>query len=723
MATEQFFEGMDGNYLSGTALEGEMADSEIINRFKKKEEAKKLVAWVKSEYEKCKQSRKTEEQDWYLQLSFYNGNQYHSWRRLGNGQVLAEEPNPQGLPRVTVNRIEPVVRTEIAKTTSGHPSATVIPASNDDDDLMAASAAEQVWQSLYDRESFQTRILQKAEFWRATTGNAFMKTYWDPSIKEIVPTPVVDPYTGEKKVIQQVASMGDVKFEVVSPFHLFVPDLSEEDLESQPYIFNVYTKSEEWVRSNFGSVLPKDFKPAKVSTSELLDAALMDMRNVDNSKPDAILVIEMWAKPNGCPYLPKGGLVTIVDNEIVQMAENGIPYSHKQYPFAHIGTIPTGKFYRRGTVKTLIPIQREYNRLRSQIIHAKNLMAKPQMMFQEGSVDPRKITARAGIWVPIRPGFQYPTPVPIQPLPQYVINEVRQLEMDFEDLSGQHAVSRGESGGVTAATAINYLQERDDAYLTTVFSAIEAAVEKIARQSIALFIQYVTQPRLIKTVGSDGAFDATVLSGADIASGNDIRVESGSALPTSKSARQALITEWMKMGFISPQDGLRILDMGMLKQYYNLLKLDENQAQRENLMMKRLTDETVQQFQMQWEMGAQNGDPDKTVPGQTDAEGNPIALEVPAVIPVHDYDNHAVHIEVHNRFRKSQSFEILPDVVKAEFQKHISMHEAALQQKMMEEAMMGMMAEGAAPGQPTALPSEQAGQMPQQAGQTSEQLQ
>jgi hypothetical protein len=723
MATEQFFEGMDGNYLSGNALEGEMADSEIINRFKKKEEAKKLVAWVKSEYEKCKQSRKTEEQDWYLQLSFYNGNQYHSWRRLGNGQVLAEEPNPQGLPRVTVNRIEPVVRTEIAKTTSGHPSATVIPASNDDDDLMAASAAEQVWQSLYDRESFQTRILQKAEFWRATTGNAFIKTYWDPSIKEIVPTPVVDPYTGEKKVIQQVASQGDVKFEVVSPFHLFVPDLSEEDLESQPYIFNVYTKSEEWVRSNFGSVLPKDFKPAKVSTSELLDAALMDMRNVDNSKPDAILVIEMWAKPNGCPYLPKGGLVTIVDNEIVQMAENGIPYSHKQYPFAHIGTIPTGKFYRRGTVKTLIPIQREYNRLRSQIIHAKNLMAKPQMMFQEGSVDPRKITARAGIWVPIRPGFQYPTPVPIQPLPQYVINEVKQLEMDFEDLSGQHAVSRGESGGVTAATAINYLQERDDAYLTTVFSAIEAAVEKIAKHSIALFIQYVTQPRLIKTVGSDGAFDATVLSGADIASGNDIRVESGSALPTSKSARQALITEWMKMGFISPQDGLRILDMGMLKQYYNLLKLDENQSQRENLMMKRLTDEAVQQFQMQWEMGASNGDPDKTVPGQTDAEGNPIALEVPAVIPVHDYDNHAVHIEVHNRFRKSQSFEILPDVVKAEFQKHISMHEAALQQKMMEQAMMGMMGEGAAPGQPTALPSEQAGQMPQQAGQTSEQLQ
>jgi hypothetical protein len=63
---------------------------------------------------------------------------------------------------------------------------------------------------------------------------------------------------------------------------------------------------------------------------------------------------------------------------------------------------------------------------------------------------------------------------------------------------------------------------------------------------------------------------------------------------------------------------------------------------------------------------------------------------------------------------------MLPGIVKAEFEKHISMHEAVIQQKMMEQAMMGM-----APGseQPTALPSEQASQMPAQTGQTSEQLQ
>ena len=703
-----------------SAPEGELADDSILNQFKKKEDAKKLVAWVKSEYEKAKAARKQEELEWYQNLAFYNGKQYHEWTTRNNVQVLEEPKNPNGYPRIVINRIEPIIRTEIAKTTSGSPSATVVPASNDDDDLMAAQAAEQVWQAMYDKSNFQTDILQKAEFWSATCGNSFVKAFWNAGKKEIAPTPVTDPFTGRTRIEQKVVSVGDVDFEVVSPFHLFVPDLSEENIESQPYLFNVYTKSPQWVKSTFGNVLPKDFEPSKISASEILNATLMGSKNGNAGNSDAVLVIEMWAKPNGCPFLPQGGLVTIVDDQIVQLASNGIPYVHKAYPFAHIYRIPTGRFYRRSVITNLVPLQRELNRTRSQIIHAKNLTSKPQMFYAQGSIEPNKITAKAGLMIPVRPGMPYPQPVPIQPLPNYVLQELEHLQADFEDISGQHQVSRGGNGGVTAATAINYLQERDDSYLTTVFASIEAAIEKIAKQSLSLFIQYVDQPRLVKTVGLDGAFDASLLSGADIASGNDIRIESGSSLPTSKSARQALITEWMKLGFIQPQDGLRILDMAMLKNFYNLIKLDENHAQRENLMMKRLDAQTIEAFQSQWEQGALAGEPDKIVPGQVDANGQPVPLQVPAVIQVHDYDNHAVHIEVHNRFRKSQSFETLPDVVRAEFQKHIAMHEAALQQKMMQAAAMGQ--DPNAAGAPQALPSE-AANMPDQTGQTAQQLQ
>ena len=696
--------------------QGELVDADALNKFKKRKEAQELVAWIKGEYSRAKTNRKMEENDWSIQLAFYNGYQYHDWRSISGKQILQEEPNPSSLPRIVVNRIEPIIRTEIAKTTSGQPSASVVPASNDEDDLLAANAAEQVWQYMYDRNNFQTEVLQKAEFWRAICGNGFIKTLWDPTVEIKEPLSEIDPLTMEKRVSQQTASTGDVRYEVVSPYHLFVSDLAQEDLEKQPYIFNVYTKSIQWVKSTFKDVLPKDYEPARVTAAEIEDAALMDIRGTDNVRPDSALVIEAWIKPGATPKLPRGGLVTIVDSEIVQYSDSGIPYAHNQYPFAHLQGIQTGKFYRRSVIKSLIPLQREYNRTRSQIIHAKNLMAKPQMMYQDGSVDPRKITAKAGIWIPVRPGFPYPQPVPIQPLPQYVLQEVQQLAVDFEDISGQHQISKGQaSGGVVAATALAYLGERDDAYLTTIFNSIEAAVEKVARQSLSLFVQYVQTERLIKTVGNDGSYDAMMLSGSDIASGTDIRIESGSALPTSKAARQALITEWMKMGFISPQDGLRGLEMGMLKQYYNLMKIDENAAQRENLTMKRLDEEQIQQAAMEHQQKIEMQDP--SVMQQDPTTGEMIPMNQPPLVPVHDWDNHAVHVEVHNRFRKSQTFELLPDAVKEEFQRHIELHQQALQAQMMQQMMMG----GGMPGQEaeqSAIPQD----MPEQAGMTAEQL-
>jgi hypothetical protein len=171
----------------------------------------------------------------------------------------------------------------------------------------------------------------------------------------------------------------------------------------------------------------------------------------------------------------------------------------------------------------------------------------------------------------------------------------------------------------------------------------------------------------------------------------------------------------MKMGFISPQDGLRVLEMGMLKQYYNLMKIDENAAQRENLTMKRLDEEQIQQAAMEHQQKIEMQDP--SVMQQDPTTGEMIPMNQPPLVPVHDWDNHAVHVEVHNRFRKSQTFELLPDAVKEEFQRHIELHQQALQAQMMQQMMMG----GGMPGQEaeqSAIPQD----MPEQAGMTAEQL-
>jgi hypothetical protein len=53
-------------------------------------------------------------------------------------------------------------------------------------------------------------------------------------------------------------------------------------------------------------------------------------------------------------------------------------------------------------------------------------------------------------------------------------------------------------------------------------------------------------------------------------------------------------------------------------------------------------------------------------------------LEAPAVVAVNKWDNHAVHIQEHDNFRKSPAYDMLTPTQKAEFNKHINIHEMAL---------------------------------------------
>jgi hypothetical protein len=356
-------------------------------------------------------------------------------------------------------------------------------------------------------------------------------------------------------------------------------------------------------------------------------------------------------------------------------------------------------------------------------------MAKPQLTAPLGSIDPGKITSEPGIVVEYKPGFAPPQPLPLQPLPAYVLQELDRIIMDMEDISAQHQVSKGNvPSGVTAATAISYLQERDDSVLTHTYESVEQGMEKLAKQLLALAVEYWDVPRTVKVTGTDGAFDAMALKGAQIENGTDIRMEAGSALPVSKAARQAFIMDMMKMGFIPPDQGLRIMEIGGVQKLYDQLQVDERQAQRENLRMKMLDPAEIDQYiqaknqysmmqaqsmgqqqivppELQDVIGAPAQTPDANLPAVGEDQSNPALadmqtgqpLEPPTLVPVNTWDNHAVHIEVHNRFRKGQGFEMLSQQHKDLFEEHVQLHAAALNQSAMNAGQMQMGGMGVPP--------------------------
>jgi len=685
-----------------------------IEEIKAQKELDSLASWIKDNYDKAKAARQPFERQWQLNYAFYKGRQNVAFLKgisgtINSGLVVPKAP-PHRVRHIT-NRIKPIIRTELARLISNKPNASVVPASSEDEDLFAAQAGEQLWESIYSSKKLH-RIYSRAAFWVCITGNGFVKDWWDPSI-------VTPEY------------QGDLAYGAVTPFHLIVPDLMEEDIEDQPWVINVYTKPVEWANNFF----KEKFTPDVVASTEIMGNSFFRAQN-QNSRPDSVLVMEIWFKPGFHRLFPSGGMATCVNGKIKTFFNQGYPFAHGDYPFTKFSHIPTGEFYSDSVINDLIDPQKEYNRTRGQIIEAKNRMAKPQLVAPQGSVNPASITTQPGQVIFYKHGMAPPQPLPLQPLPSYVLQELDRTVNDMEDISSQHEISRGQApNGVTAATAISYLQEKDDSPLTATYQSIEQGWEKLAKHTLSNVNQFWETPRIVSGTGIDGFYDEITLKGSEIATGMDIRIEAGSALPTSKAAKQAFIMDCMKMGFIDPNKGLSMMDMGGLDKLYDELKADERQAKRENLKIRNIDVQAIiehmqiianskyqaEQFMAQQQQQTalpalqdqmqQTQTPD-TPPEFADAQrtiqteqgmGQPVELPMvtgdagygqdtqtqaplipsDSIVPVNTWDNHQVHIEVHNTFRKSQAFELLPEPIKQQFEAHVLMHATALNQAAM----------------------------------------
>lgn len=659
-------------------------DSEFsLQQFAASKDAAQLAAWVKGEYTKAKQARTQRQLQWYTNMAFFYGQQWVQQTGTGypgeyQGKLIMPK-KPYYSQRKVINRARSFVRSELAQFLSAIPNAVAVPSTAEDEDVRAAYAAEQAWQSISESQKLRYHF-SRAMWWTTVTGNGFIKTWWDQD--------AIDKTSGQQ---------GTIKYGAVTPFHLFVPDMREQDIDDQPYIINAYVKPVGWCYKYFGEALKGvNLQPSVSSANQIIEEGYLNLGNVNSSAPDSVIVYETWVKPGAHKLLPDGGVIISIDDVIVSMTREGLPYNHGQYPFTKFEHIPTSTFYGDSPLVDLNPLQREYNTLRSQIAQAGDRMAKPQLLAQKGSIVPSKITNEPGLVIEYKAGFAAPTPLALSPLPQYYVDQQDRVLKDIEDIGGQHDVSRGSAPtGVTAGTAIAFLQEADNSYRTPQYQNIEDGYSRIASQTIQNFVQFVDIKRKIKTIGADGSFDTMLLTGADVKNGTDIRIQQGSSIGVSKAAQDSRVMDMFNMGIIDQPLALRLLEVGGAQRILDMMQVAERKAQRENIKMKMMKPEEIamatQQFEMQQQMMQAQAPMgmDQMPP-----------MEMPPIIPADDFDIHEKHIEIHNTFRMSQEYEILSPELKTQFEKHIQMHEAFLQQQQMQQ-MMAQAQMGPQEGAPT----------------------
>ncbi len=632
-----------------------------------------VVNFVGGMWDTRRSRRSWLERQWYINIAFYMGHQWLEWDE-SRGQ-LYQPTAPPWRVRLTANLVQGVARKIMSTILRQKPVFTVVPATGDAEDVVAARLQEKVLKYYWGGPLEADTKLVDAIMWMTTTGLGVWRLHWDPtksnevtlSSDDVTDKNLINDLKKLEKKGENKVNLGEAVLEQKSPFQID-PDPWATTFESLPWLIDTTMRPVEWVQDRY----PKKGKDVQADDED--DLHFFEKRIADLAGPGSatftggrsslagvrgnqsmVNVHEVWALPFG--KFNRGIYAVVADDTLLDIRQNqyrangsvALPYSF----FEEIG-VP-GRLWPTCALEQSISLQAEYNRGRSQIIENRNQMSRPKWLVPEGAnIGDYALTSEPGEVVRHTFGHQPTMSVP-PPLPNYVIKTLELARSDIQDVSQIHDVSQGKQpGSVRAGRAIVALQEQDASVLAPTILVIEKQLEKFGSMTMELLSRKIKENRLVKISGKNDLYEVQEFLGSDLIGTNkdkpgvnyfDVRVKIGSQLPLTPDARRQFITELAQSGVLDivadKRRILELLELGSEEPLYDTARLDfANQRQENRVMM----------------------------------EG--IAMEV------QDYDDDAVHLEAMITFQKTPEYaEKRDEKIDIIFQDHRSQHEQNQQLK------------------------------------------
>lgn len=603
--------------------------------------------------EYARKSRRQYEGDWWRNIAFVNGEQYVEWDLTTNRLIeLVQQP---GTERTIHNICMPITRRERAKILKMLPIVEALPKTESEDDQWMARVLNAQFRNWRTKWKMDRRI-RNASFWIVTTGNVWLKWFWDTNKNDgcmaVVPPFDVypDPYA---------KSMVDCRWIIQSQFF---------DLEAAEEKYN------------------KKFEPSKTEVLTGVEGRLYAnyTDGIDSDLP-GVVVNEYWEPPS--KTRKDGAYIVYAGNDVVYSGK--FPYRHGHMPFTHIGHIErsNSKWYS-SVMDYMRGPQIELNRVESQILENRNLAnGKWFIPFSleleaEPDASPRQVLRASGGPPDAAPQF-----IEIQALPSWVAGESERIKQFAQDIAGQHEVSRGGvPGRVEAAQAIQLLQETDDEVLKDTIHSLEEALAEGHWQMASLLKQFGKPDQMLKAYDKDGLVEVYQFKRDSIPEDDELKVvtQTTTGLPQSIAGRwDRVLNLWQYKIIEDPKQVMELLNLA--PESPDLLPEieDKKQAYRENKLMA----------------------------GFLDGEAKPIEPK--------QWNNHAVHIEEHRRYMNTEEFDKLDPETQQYFLFHLEQHEQMQMTDAQKAAELQMAAQGQPPPGAVppegAMPPEAGGPLPPEA--------
>lgn len=204
-------------------------------------------------------------------------------------------------------------------------------------------------------------------------------------------------------------------------------------------------------------------------------------------------------------------------------------------------------------------------------------------------------------------------PLPLQPLPTAVENQLSRFRMYFEDISGVHEASMGRvPSGVKSGIGVAELKQSDATNQDDLVDNLEDCLGELVRKILKISAKEFKTARVVRPMGQDTEDFAVVGSKfmkdkktytigekeyklARLYENNDINVSLGSWLAYSKEQRQEELKNLFKMGVIDQKTLLEHLEFGDVQSILQRTRKDKMLEARRGQPMEsgKPTDEDI----------------------------------------------------------------------------------------------------------------------------------
>lgn len=550
------------------------------------------------------------ERQWQMNLAFLAGRQQVIYNTTTEKlqHIIAQK----GKTTFIDNKLLPRYQKQVANLIGSNPRMSVIPASNDTEDLKAAKKGDKVIKWFWRQHKMRKKI-RKAGSWIYSCGNVFLEDTWNAELGPIE----LDP-NGTAHYA------GDVDIKLWTPFEVLFPcgGFCVSEIDDFPWIMKERFYTLDWIVAKFpktGSNVAPESSP-----KAMVDANMLFGLQDTTKGAEGAVVSELKLRPN--KEFPKGKRL-IGANGVILLEED---YPYDEYHLEQFKDIEVpGVFWGMATLEAGICLQKLWNRTIGDIAEFNRTVARGKWLIPRNSrmeVEPNDEHGQKIYYTPVM-GHK-PEIMTVKGLPQTYITALEIVSQGLMALFHQHEVTQGTNkSDIRSGDMVQLLLNQDDTGNIPTHAIFEESLESLMTRVLVRIKEGYKTKRIISITGNDNSYEIEEFIGADLRNNTDVHVVKDSTIPESRTVRQLRIRENYKEGLYGnpndPKTRERVLRM-----------LQETPDDIIDIFAESHLDRQLQQME------------------------NYALMKQPGIkIPVNLYDNHAIHLEELRVARKDPEYQ------------------------------------------------------------------